>query len=458
MLFNGGVFESPVLRQRLLDVLRQLGSARRRWQPIVLDNDRLDLAVARGAAYYGMVRRGQGVRIAAGLARTYYIGVERSGEQGAAETARLRDASPLPLSRSPPAVCLLPAGVEPGHDVELSQRRFDLLVSEPVEFPLFVSSTRLTDQPGELVPIDREQMTPLPPIRTVLRTRKKGEAETVAVNLHARLTEIGTLDLWCSEIDGQRSWRLQFDVRSATQTDIAAHESPAESEGFVDEATWQECRAADRESLRPRRRRQARRPGEAAGGGDRHEPQRLAHVALPADLGGADGGRSRAGAQAPVHEARWLNLLGFALRPGYGLAVDDWRVAETWRLVQGKLAHPSAAVPRWKAGSSGGGSPAGWRPGSSRRWPSRCWARSAACTAWSSAARARRRFRLPAPRNGRNVAAASARSNCCRSPLKIELGGMLLDLLPKRKMEPVRPAIVWAIGRLGGSRCRCTAR
>ena len=82
--------------------------------------------------------------------------------------------SPLlsPLSPSP-AVCLLPAGIEPGHDVALASRRFDLLVSEPAEFPLFVSSTRLTDKPGELVPIDREQMTPLPPMRTVLRTRKK---------------------------------------------------------------------------------------------------------------------------------------------------------------------------------------------------------------------------------------------------------------------------------------------
>ena len=70
------------------------------------------------------------------------------------------------------------------------------MVSEPAEFPLFVSSTRLTDKPGELVPIDRERMTPLPPMRTVLRTRKKAAAETVSVNLHARLTEIGTLDLW----------------------------------------------------------------------------------------------------------------------------------------------------------------------------------------------------------------------------------------------------------------------
>ena len=61
--------------------------------------------------------------------------------------------------------------------------------------------------------------------------------------MHARLTEIGTLDLWCSEIGRWRSWRLQFDVRSATQTDVAAHESQAEGEGMVNESVWNECRA-----------------------------------------------------------------------------------------------------------------------------------------------------------------------------------------------------------------------
>src|SRR6185369_5622106 len=116
------------------------------------DNERLDLAVARGAAYYGLVRRGQGVRIAAGLARTYYIGVEGAGTT---------------------ALCLVPAGVEPGQTVDLTEHRFDLRVSQPAEFPLFVSSTRLTDKPGEIVPFDREQMTPLPPIRTVLHSRRK---------------------------------------------------------------------------------------------------------------------------------------------------------------------------------------------------------------------------------------------------------------------------------------------
>ncbi len=156
------------------------------WSPIILDNDRLDLAVARGAAYYGMVRRGEGVRIAANLARSYYIGVE---------------------SDQPTAVCLVPGSAEPGQTIEMPDRLFRLLISEPVEFPLWVSSLRLTDPPGALVAIDREQMSPLPPIRTVLRTHRRRETGTISVRLHARLTEIGTMDLWCTAADRDRSWR-----------------------------------------------------------------------------------------------------------------------------------------------------------------------------------------------------------------------------------------------------------
>ena len=158
-----------------------------------------------------MVRRGEGVRIAANLARSYYIGVE---------------------SDQPAAVCLVPGSAEPGQTIEMPDRLFRLLISEPVEFPLWVSSLRLTDRPGELVPIDREQMSPLPPIRTVLRTRSRRETGTISVRLHARLTEIGTIDLWCTAADRDRSWRLQFDIRSATETDVAAHRSAAEAEGI----------------------------------------------------------------------------------------------------------------------------------------------------------------------------------------------------------------------------------
>ena len=124
------------------------------------------------------------------------------------------------------------------------------MISEPVEFPLFVSSIRLADRPGEMIPIDREQMTALPPIRTALRTRRKSERGHVPVHLHARLTEIGTLELWCSEIAGDRRWRLQFDVRSATQTDLEAGRTAGERQGVLDEAAWDAANANDRRHVR----------------------------------------------------------------------------------------------------------------------------------------------------------------------------------------------------------------
>ncbi|HEX5104729.1 MAG TPA: Hsp70 family protein, partial [Pirellulaceae bacterium] len=169
VLFNGGVFESALLRKRLIDCLTDwfpAGSRTPNPEPLapqVLDNDRLDLAVARGAAYYGMVRRGEGVKIVASLARTYYIGVEsRNATEGAPDSAEPR--APNPEPRAPFALCLVPGSAEPGQEIELTERQFDLLVSEPVEFPLYTSSIRLTDQPGELVAVDPEQMTALPPI------------------------------------------------------------------------------------------------------------------------------------------------------------------------------------------------------------------------------------------------------------------------------------------------------
>jgi len=445
VLFNGGLFESRALRDRVLEALTGwFRSDDPAWQPIVLDNDRLDLAVARGAAYYGMVRRGQGVRIAAGLARTYYIGVE---------------------SRPPAAVCLVPAGVEPGHDVDLTSRRFDLVVSQPVEFPLYVSSVRLVDTPGELVPIDREQMTPLPPMRTVLKTGKRGETGTVSVELHARLTEIGTLDLWCSQVDGRRSWRLQFDVRSATQTDVAAQETSAELAGVLDEAVWQPCAELVEATFGPAA---GRVPGPApAAGRVSSSPHEGKPEELVKRLAGAIGAsrnewpasllrrmwealieREPGRRKGPVHEARWLNLLGFALRPGYGLALDDWRVAETWRVLHGKLVHaaPMCRAEWWILWRRiAGGLAAGQQ--------------QALADPLLGPLRAQHHQLTTGRGRGGEFSVGSHETaevwrflgslELLSAATKIELGSMLLDLLPKKKTQSTRPAMAWAVGRLG---------
>jgi len=430
VLFNGGFFASPTLRARLLEVLtawfQPAGQGARPWAPLVLDNDRLDLAVARGAAYYGMVRRGQGVRIAAGLARTYYLGIE--GDQ-------------------PSAICLMPAGVEPGHDVDLTQHAFHLLVSQPVEFPLYFSSVRLTDKPGEVVAVDREQMTLLPPIRTVLHTSKTKEAGVVSVHLHARLTEIGTLDLWCSEVGGRRSWKLQFDIRSTTQTDIEAHQAVAEQQGFFDESLWEACRQLIHDTFGPRGtlppESLIKRLGEVVGLNRKEWPtsflRRLWEVLMEVEPG-----RKR----SQVYEARWLNLLGFSLRPGYGLAADDWRVAETRRTLQGRLTHHGAMVQAewwvlWRriAGGLTGGQQ-----------------QALADPLIASIRQAYRQLTTGKGRSGDFQLGSHEAAEIWRMlgalellpvPTKIELGKMLADLLPRKKVEGIRPALLWALGRIG---------
>ncbi|MFW6169739.1 MAG: Hsp70 family protein, partial [Planctomycetota bacterium] len=298
LLFNGGFFESPLLRERLVSCV---ASWFRRdpedsWTPRLLDYGRLDLAVAYGAAYYGMVRRGEGVRIVANLARGYYIGVE---------------------SDPPAAICLVPGNAKPGEDIVLEDRTFHLLISEPAEFPLWISSTRLTDKPGQLVPIDREQMTPLPPIRTVLKARSRRERGSLPVRLNARLNEIGTMDLWCTAIDRDRSWRLQFDIRSATQTDIEAHRSQSEAEGIADEQTWQGAYQLIAAVFSPSG---SARPAGLAKQLEAELDMRKKQWPTPLlrriweALMEFEAGRRK----SAEHEARWVNLLGFSLRPGYG--------------------------------------------------------------------------------------------------------------------------------------------
>jgi molecular chaperone DnaK (HSP70) len=425
VLFNGGFFASPVLRERLVSVLSSWFSTPDRvWTPLVLDNQRLDLAVAQGAAYYGMVRRGEGVRIAATLARSYYIAV-------AGDTPR--------------AVCLAPGNAIAGQDFEIRDREFQLALAEPVEFPLYVSSTRLVDPSGAVVDVDLEELTSLPPIRTVLHAGHKRHPQTVRVRLHAHLSEVGTLELSCREVDGNRSWRLQFDVRSTTQTDIAAHQSNAEREGFVDDTQIDACRELIERVFGPAANEQ---PGKLMKGlseilqMDRHRWPTSVLRRIWEMLIELEAGRRK----SPAHEGRWLNLLGYALRPGYGFAVDDWRVAQTWRAVNGKIVFPASqneALVLWRRVAGG---------------MSRGQQLSIAELSLPAVRALRRRF------GGGKPTAAAPPLDPAQSAevwrllgslellpvsIKIELGDTLVELLPKRKLDKWRSTMFWALGRLG---------
>ena len=320
ILFNGGVLESSQIKQRIVDAIAKwfVGTASIAvdWRTGVLDGDRLDVAVSRGAAYFGQVRRGDGVRIEAKLARSYYVTV---------------------LQSPPRAVCVIPGSASPGDKFRLDAMPFELIVGQPVQFPISYSSTRLSDRVSECYDLDEQNFSDLPPIRTVLEFPGKRRQERLPVVLEAELSQIGTLQLWCVATDSQQRWKLEFDIRATTETDRTARESAAAQSGIVDDSVQAVARGAIEEcfgakgSLKPSQLMQTL--------AERLEKSRQAWPpsllrSMWQDLMDFETGRQR----SADHETRWLNLLGYVLRPGYGLAADDWRVAQSWRSVYGRLA------------------------------------------------------------------------------------------------------------------------
>jgi molecular chaperone DnaK (HSP70) len=201
VLFNGGVFKAAPLRDRLIKTLEHwAGSGHLK----VLEGTDLDLAVARGAAYYGLVRRGKGVRIRGGTARAYYIGVETS--------------LPAVPGASPPikALCVAPFGMEEGSEADLPEQEFGLVVGEPAKFRFLGSSVRRNDTVGTLVEEWEDGIEELSPVATELDARGK-EGRTVPVHLHSKVTEVGTLELWCISRDGKQRWKLEYNVRERPQ-------------------------------------------------------------------------------------------------------------------------------------------------------------------------------------------------------------------------------------------------
>ncbi|MCO4892289.1 Hsp70 family protein [Cupriavidus sp. WGtm5] len=202
VLFNGGVFKSGLLVERILQTLNGWLAAEGAAPARLLDGAELDLAVARGAAYYGYVRRGKGVRIRGGTARAYYIAVESS--------------MPAVPGFEPPiqALCVAPFGMEEGTEAELPPQEFGLVVGEPVHFRFFGSSVRRQDQVGTLLDFwGPEELQELEEIQATLPAEGRTAGEVVPVRLHARVTEAGTLELEAVPRASGERWKVQFDVR-----------------------------------------------------------------------------------------------------------------------------------------------------------------------------------------------------------------------------------------------------
>ena len=324
LLFNGGTLIPRPIRDRLTQVVRlwfePLAGAQ--WQPRELPNPQPELAVALGAAYYGVVRLGQGVRVGSGSPRAFYVAVDTADtESSDVETA----------------VCLVPRGTEEGFHIQLDQPSFVALTNQAVTFRLFTSSTRLGDRLGDVVQLEPDEVTALPPIRSVLRYGR-GVVNSIPVRLEVRLTEVGTLELWCRAQDSDHRWQLQFDLRREAVTGQAA----AAPQATIDDADIEQAQARIRSTFVDRNAPPEHTPaalrssleqilGLARDKWPTRTIRRLAQTLLECQAGRA---------RSPEHETRWLNLLGFCLRPGYGDIGDEVQIGQLWKLYLQGLQFP----------------------------------------------------------------------------------------------------------------------
>jgi len=325
VLFNGGALTPLAIRERIVDILSGWfsGTQSELWRPTVLTATSLDLAVAYGAAYYGLVRRGQGVRIGGGSARAYYLGVGAQDKERAAADGTVN------------ALCLVRHGMEEGEEVHLQEPEFEVLANQPVSFPLYASSLRMADQPGALLSLPTEQITTLPAIRTVLRFGKKTGVTKIPVQVLAKFTEVGTLELWCEAKQTNHRWRLQFQLRGEGTAAPLPPPGTVSEEHVIDETLLTEALQLVRgvfllsssEGGQGSPQTLTRQLEQTLGTNKDNWP--LSAIRRLWDmLWEGEKGRGR----SPEHEARWLNLSGFCLRPGFGHSTDEWRLQQLWKV------------------------------------------------------------------------------------------------------------------------------
>jgi len=202
VLFNGGVFKGDVLRNRLLSVMGAWAKSAKTDATRELPGADLDLAVARGAAYYGLVKRGKGVRIRGGTARAYYIGVETN--------------MPAVPGFAPPikAICVAPFGMEEGTEADVPSYEVGVRVGTEAEFRFLGSTVRRDDTSGTVVEDWQGQIDELSPVKTTLEAKDAAVGGAVVpVHLHSKVTTVGQLELWLQSRDGKQRWKLEFNAR-----------------------------------------------------------------------------------------------------------------------------------------------------------------------------------------------------------------------------------------------------
>ncbi|MDX2051497.1 MAG: Hsp70 family protein [Polyangiaceae bacterium] len=315
VLFNGGVFHSTKLRERVLAVLRS-------WQPeappVSLHTELLDNAVALGAVRYGLALRGQGQKIVSGAAHGYYLGVASHTHERT-------------------AVCVVPKGAKEGELHVAHARGLVLQTGVHARFDLYASDSAEVHVPGQVVRVVAEHFELLPPVATRFESASRAQVE---VHLEGLLTPVGTLEVACVDPTSLERFELQFELRGQEGTkgetpasgvnDAEARLSapPESGPGSYNSKLSEGCEAIQRvfgkgrTDVKEREVRDLFRNLEKLFG-----ERRSWDVKLCRALFDVVGPKFAARRRSADHERVFWMLAGLCLRPGFGHPLDPGRVA-----------------------------------------------------------------------------------------------------------------------------------
>ena len=425
LLLNGGFFTPEETQTRLAQVVSGWFTEAdgRPWPLRVLANAAPAVAVAEGAAYSGLVRRGLGLRIGGGHPRACFLAL--GGEAGDGERQ---------------AVCVLPRGTQEGTTRRLEARAFAVKANRPLSFTL-VSSLTSAAEFGDVAPVDPSAHRHAPLV-TELRFGQRSRHADIRVVLEVVYTELGTLELWIIAPATGHRWRLQFQLRAAGAGHGRGGEAPEPTSAVIDPGAVADAvalvqtlfggsvdAAVTPDTLMARLE-------ERLGFARQAWPLGAVRPIADALLEVPDGRR-----RSPRHEARWLNLLGYCLRPGFGATRDEWRMTHARRLY---LAGPAFAADvqcqaewlvLWQR-IAGGLTPGQQHEIYDRQAP------------LVMAAAGKRPKRLP-PQVEREALRLLASLEDLPAQHRRALGA---ELLARLKREPRNGSLLWALGRTGARR------
>ncbi|MCF6248569.1 MAG: hsp70 family protein [Desulfobacula sp.] len=308
VLFNGGTLKPQLVQDRIMESIKKWFGEKSTIVPVPLENVSHELAVGIGASYYGLVKQGEGVRVGSGSPRSYYLGVCVEAENKSK------------------AVCLVERGLDEGSIIDLSQMKYEVRANEPVSFDIFSSSYRSGDQVGDVIDIDNS-MTAMTPIQTIVKFGNQSESKSIPVTVGAEYTEMGTLAMYCKSGVSEHKWKLQFQLRDQNQ----ASEMP-EAEIYDDALITQVCDCLDlvfnatndsAQGLKGITKKIEQIVAQKKIGW----PLSFLRSIVDKLLSLSDSRKHSA-----EHEARWLNLTGFCMRPGFGDAFDEERANKLWKI------------------------------------------------------------------------------------------------------------------------------